>query len=108
MAAGRRLAELHLDGEQDFWDNVLWTEKTRDEMLDHEVQNQDGQTEPWMDRTRMDRQKHGWTEPWLDGTMLERTIDGQNQDGQIHKGTMDEQNQDGQIHDWTEPRRNHG
>lgn len=39
MAAGPRLAELNLNGGQNYGDNVLWT----DEMMDQDGQNQTDQ-----------------------------------------------------------------
>ena len=39
MAAQLRFAKLHLNKPQDFWNNVLWTDQTKVEMRDHNVQH---------------------------------------------------------------------
>ena len=38
MAARLRLAKLHLNKPQDFWNNVLWTDQTKVETFGHNAQ----------------------------------------------------------------------
>ena len=38
MAAGLRIAKMHLDKPQDFWNNVLWKDETQIEMFDYNAQ----------------------------------------------------------------------